>query len=340
MTPEELDEALARPTAGAVAALGRTDGDVLVAGAGGKMGPSLARMAQRALRESGSAGQVFAVSRFSTPAGRETARALESSGVRVIACDLLERDAVAALPDVAAVLFLAGTKFGTSADESTTWALNACVPTLVADRYRGVPSVVFSSGNVYPFTAVGDGGATEATPPSPIREYAWSVLARERIFEHFSRTARTPVTIYRLNYATELRYGVPVDIATKVARGEPIDLTMGWFNTIWQGDANAYALCCLDHVASPPRVLNATGPEIVSVRQLALRFGELLETEPVLVGAEAETALLSDAGRALELFGPPTVDLDQLTSWIADWVRRGGPSLDKPTHYDVRDGSF
>ena len=294
-------------------------------------------MARCALDRVDSPREVIAVSRFRSSESRPT---IENAGVRTLPCDLLDAAAVAALPEAAAVIFMAGTKFGTGGDESTTWAINAWLPGLVAERYAGVPTVVFSSGNVYPLVPIDSGGATEETVPAPLGEYAWSVLARERIFEHFSRRDGTPVTIYRLNYAAELRYGVPLDIARQVREGQPIDLAMGHFNAIWQGDANAMALACLGLTESPPRILNVTGPELVSVRELAIRFGERFGVEPIFTGAEAETALLSDASRALELFGPPSVSLDELVDWIGEWLEQGGPVLDKPTHYQTPDGVY
>jgi nucleoside-diphosphate-sugar epimerase len=332
-----LKESLSRPTPPAIDALRDIEGDLVVLGAGGKMGPSFARMAARGFEEIGSEHSVMAVARFSDPAAREE---IESSGARTIACDLLDRDAVAALPDAGAVAFLVGTKFGTSDDAAKTWALNAWLPGIVADRYRGVPTVVFSSGNVYPFVPVDSGGATEDTPIAPVGEYAQSVVARERIFEHFSREHGTPTTIYRLNYAAELRYGVPLDIALRVHRGEPVDLANGHCNVIWQGDANAMALACFSVAASPPRVLNVTGGETLSVRDLATRFGKIFDRTPTFDGAESDSALLSNASKAIKLFGPLRVTMDELTQWIGDWVKAGGPTHDKPTHFEVRDGAF
>ena len=337
MTPEELEESLSRPSPAAIEALAKLDGDLLVLGAGGKMGPSLAEMARRALNESGSTHGVVAVARFTRPGVRDGLAAVE---VRTVACDLLDREAVGRLPDAGAVIFMAGTKFGTEGKESMTWALNVWLPGLVAERYPGVRTVVFSSGNVYPLVSVAGAGASEDTPPAPIGEYAQSVLGRERIFEHFAGTTGAQVAICRLNYAAELRYGVPLDIARKVFEGVPIDLSMGHFNTIWQGDANAIALGCLELAANPPRILNVTGTETISVRALAARFGELFHKRPSFAGREEPTALLSDASAALELFGPPRVSLDQLTQWIADWVKDGGESFAAPTQYEVRDGTF
>jgi nucleoside-diphosphate-sugar epimerase len=304
------------------------------------MGPTLARMARRAQLAAGGGGSVTAVSRVAGAGGRTSRAALEAAGVRTQACDLLDSTAVASLPEAPAVLFLAGTKFGAAADPARTWAINAYMPGLVGERYRGARMVVFSSGNVYPLVPVDSGGATESTAPAPRGEYAQSVLGRERVLEHFARTNGTKMLIYRLNYAVELRYGVLVDLAHKVWAGEPIDVTMGHVNAIWQGDANAVALRCLELCTSPPAVLNVTGPQTLSVRALAERLGALLGRPPLLVGEEARDALLSNARRAHELFGAPTVDVDQMLERVAHWVRRGGRSLGKATKFEVRNGSY
>jgi nucleoside-diphosphate-sugar epimerase len=332
-----LEEALSRPTPGLARELGALDGDVVILGVGGKMGPTLAKMARRALDEAGSRRAVIGVARFTQPDLREE---LESAGVRTLACDLLDRDAVSRLPHAPNVVFMAGMKFGSSSAEAMTWAMNTFVPGLVAEHYRGARTVVFSSGNVYPMTPVGHGGSTETSPTGPVGEYAQSALGRERVFEYFSHQFGTPVALYRLNYAIDLRYGILLDVAQKVQAGEPVDLTMGNVNVIWQGDANAMALRCLVHAQSPPLVLNVTGPEIVSIRFLARRFGELLGREPLFAGEEAPTALLSNAARAFDLFGYPTVPLERMLQWVARWVTIGGSTLNKPTHYEVRDGKF
>jgi nucleoside-diphosphate-sugar epimerase len=301
------------------------------------MGPTLARMARRALDQAGSKREVIGAARFTDPKARA---ALEASGVRAVPCNLLERDQVLRLPDAGAVIFMAGQKFGTQGAEAETWAANTVLPGHVAERYRGVPTVVFSTGNVYPFTPVDSGGATEETAPAPIGEYAQSALGRERVFEYYSRRQGTPVVVYRLNYAVELRYGVLLEIAQKVAAGEPIDLRMGHANVIWQGDANAVALRCLAMAQSPPAILNVTGPETLSVRAVAGRFGELLGRAPRLEGKEEPTALLSNAARMVARFGPPAVPAERVIEWIARWVQAGGATLRKPTHFETRDGKF
>jgi nucleoside-diphosphate-sugar epimerase len=332
-----VEEALSRPTPGLAQALAALDGDLMILGVGGKMGPTLARMARRALDEAGSRRSVYGVARFTQP---EVRGELESAGVRAVPCDLLDRAAVSDLPDAPNVIFMAGMKFGSTGAEALTWAMNAVVPSLVAERYRDARIVVFSSGNIYPIASVLRGGSTETSGTGPVGEYAQSALARERVFEHFSRRSGTRVVIFRLNYAIDLRYGILLDVAQQVAAGTPIDLTMGNVNVIWQGDANAIALRCLSHAQSPPLVLNVTGPETVSIRHLALRFGELLDRVPILIGEEAPTALLSNAAQCFRLFGYPTVPLEQMIRWVADWVRHGGATLNKPTHYETRDGKF
>jgi nucleoside-diphosphate-sugar epimerase len=336
-TEEQLDERLSRPTPELIEDLARLPGDLVILGVGGKMGPTLARMARRAADEAGDRRHVIGVSRFSEPGLQEE---LEAAGVETITCDLLDRAAVARLPDAPNVIFMAGRKFGSTGDEARTWAMNAYVPALVAERYRDARIVVFSSGNVYPLVPVALGGATEECPPAPIGEYAQSVLARERVFEYFSRVHGTPMVLLRLNYAIDLRYGVLLDVAQRVAARMPIDLTMGHVNVIWQGDANAIALRALTLCESPPKVLNVTGPETISVRWLASEFGARLGIQPVFEGCEAATALLSNAARCFKYFGYPTVPLAQMIDWVAHWVKIGGPTLSKPTHFEQREGRF
>jgi len=284
---DELEDLLSRPSAEVERVLSAIDGELVIVGAGGKLGPTLARMAQRA-RGSG----VTAVSRFGDSRIREQ---LEACGVRTLALDLSQPGAVDALPEAAAVMFLAGTKFGTSAAPAETWAVNAWLSARVASRYAGVPTVVFSSGNVYPLVSVDGPGANEATPPAPVGEYAWSVLARERVFEHHSTICGTPLVLLRINYAVELRYGVLVDLALAVHDGRPVDLSTGYVNLMWQGDTNRGALRALELCSSPPRVLNLTGTSRLSVRDLATRLGTRLGREPVFTGEEQSTALLADA---------------------------------------------
>jgi nucleoside-diphosphate-sugar epimerase len=280
---------------------------------------------------------VIAVSRYSDKAIRDN---LESSGIDTITCDLLDRASLDTLPDVPNVLFIAGQKFQTSSQEERTWALNVYLPGMVAERFDQSRMVVFSTGNVYPFVPIASGGSTESDFPEPIGEYAQSCLGRERLFQYFSIKNKTPVTIIRLNYAVEMRYGVLLDIALKVRQGLPIDLSMGHVNVIWQGDANAYALLAFQCCESPPAILNVTGPEILSVRALANEFATRFQTEPLFIGSESNTALLNDASRCFERFGPPKVSLDTVVEWIAQWVEHDQPILNKPTQYEQREGKF
>lgn len=334
---ESLEEALSRPTPGVAEALGRSPGDILVLGAGGKMGPTLARMALRAARESGDRRRVIAVSRWSDRALRSR---VEGFGIETLAADLLDPGAASGLPDAPNVVYMVGRKFGSTGDEASTWASNAYLPGVLARRFARSRILAFSTGNVYPLTPVGSGGPREEDPTGPIGEYAQSCLARERILEWTSRREGTAVSIIRLNYAIDLRYGVLLDLARKVKEGAPIDLSMGHVNVIWQGDAGAQALRSLPLCASPPFVLNVAGPETLSVRSLALRLGERLGRQPVFKGREEERALLSNASRARELFGPPRVPVEEMIGWTADWLLRNGETYDRPTHFQVRDGKF
>jgi nucleoside-diphosphate-sugar epimerase len=336
-TEAELDELLSRPTAGVLEALRGLPGDIMILGAGGKMGPSLAVMARRALDQLGRKDWVIAVSRFS-----ETGLAdrLTDHGIETRQLDLLDPAALRALPDAPNLVFMAGQKFGTQGNPATTWAMNAALPAFVAERFAGSRTVVFSTGNVYPLSPVGSGGPTEAAPVGPIGEYAMSCLARERIFQHYALTRGTPALIFRLNYAVELRYGVLVDTGRRVLAGEAVPLAMGQVNLLWQGDANARALQCLAHATSPATVLNVTGPEQLSIRWIAEEFGRRFGRAPVLDGTEAADALLSNAGRSIELFGPPTVAPERLIEWTAAWLARGGRLLGKPTHFEERKGRF
>lgn len=331
---DQLDELLSRADQEAVATLDRNPGDVVILGAGGKMGPSLARMVRRA---ASSGTRVTAVARFSD---RSLERALNGIGIETRRCDLLNREAVMGLPDAPNVIFMAGQKFGTTDDPSRTWAINTLAPALVAERYGGSRIVVFSTGCVNPLVSVGSGGSVESDALHPIGEYSNACVARERIFEYYSRSNGTPAALFRLNYAIDLRYGVLVDVARKVFAREPIDLTTGYVNLIWQGDANAMAIRCLAIAESPPRAINVTGPETVAIRDLAVEFGRQFGKEPIFEGHESETALLSNSSEAHRLFGRPSVTVNQMIEWTADWVRHGRRLLDKPTHYDARDGRY
>lgn len=334
---QELDDQLSAPSPGVAEALATTSGDIVVLGAGGKVGPTLVRMLCRALAEAGSDRKVQAVSRWSDARNREL---VESWGATAVAADLSDPGAYADLPDAGAMFFLAGNKFGTSGNEHLTWWMNAVVPGLAASRYRGVPTVVYSSGNVYPFVPAWSGGCTEDVAPSPVGAYAQSCLAREQAFTHAAHLWGTPVSIYRLNYAVELRYGVIADIAAMVAAGKPVDVTMGTVNVVWQRDSTEWSIRALEHAAAPPFILNGTGPETVSTRALALALGDLMGRDVEFVGQEAQEALLNNAGRAHTLYGYPTVSLRQALAWTAEWVGGGGRQLGKATKFQTRDGAF
>ena len=336
-TVEELEERLSRPTAADVTAMANLQGDLLILGAGGKMGPSLVALARRAADEAGVRKRIIAVSRFSDEAIRSQ---LSSQKIETIASDMLEPGALASLPDAESVIFMAARKFGTTQSQHLTWAMNTFLPGLVAERYHDSRIVTFSSGNVYPLTPVQQGGTIESDPVDPKGEYAQSVLGRERMFEYGSHRWATRVAILRLNYAVELRYGVLVDIAQAVFERRPIDLRMGYVNVIWQGDANSICLRSLAHCQSPPFVLNVTGPETLSVRQLAAQFGQRFGIEPIFSHQESPTALLSNAAKAHKLFGCPVVAASEVINWVADWILNGGPTLNKPTHFTTRDGKF
>ena len=336
-TEAELEDRLSQPNEAVIAAMRDVRGDLMLLGAGGKMGPSLARLAQRACRQAGIAKRVIAVARFSNEA---LVSRLEAEGIETIRCDLLDRPQLLALPDVPNVVFMAARKFGTSGSEYLTWALNTYLPGLVAERFRDSRIVAFSTGNVYPLRSASEGGASELTAVAPVGEYAQSALGRERMFEYASQRWGTLVTILRLNYAVDLRYGVLLDIGSAVHERRPVNLRMGLVNVIWQGDANAACLRSFAHCQSPPNVLNITGPETLSVRYLALEFGRRFQIEPAWDGEETESALLNCASKAHRLFGYPSVTTQELIEWTAHWIQSGGPTLRKPTHFDVRDGKF
>ncbi|HZI41299.1 MAG TPA: NAD(P)-dependent oxidoreductase [Gemmatimonadaceae bacterium] len=333
----ELDELLSTPRAETVEALRDCPGDIVVLGAGGKMGPTLARMAGRAAAQVGDGRRVYAVSRFSSP---EVARTLGGAGIETISCDLLDRDAVARLPDAANVIFMAGQKFGTAAAPAQTWAMNTIVPAICADRYRGARIVGFSTGNVYPLTAVSAGGARESDPVGPVGEYASSALGRERVLEFYSARNRTPVAIIRLNYAIDLRYGVLADIGLRVWREEPVPIAMGHVNVIWQGDACRITIESLARATTPPFVVNVTGTEILAVRDIAQEFATVFGKSVRFQGKERRDALLSNTDRMRSSFSPPEVSVQTMIEWIADWIRADGPMLGKPTHFEERAGKF
>ncbi len=329
-----LEDFMTLPSQALVDDMAVLEGDIIVLGVGGKMGPTLARLAKRAAPDK----RVVGVARFSDPAVRDK---LEGWGVETIACDLLDPEAVAALPKLPNVVFMAGRKFGTQGNEELTWAMNVHVPTVVAQAFTESRIVVFSTGCVYPFVDIASGGATEAIPPiPPAGEYANSCLGRERMFEYFSSLYGTAGIMFRLNYAIDMRYGVLHDIATKVLAGKTIDLAMGHVNVIWQGDAIAQALRCLGHCTAPMGAINVSGPETLLVADLAKAFGERFEVTPKYTGEPADKAWLTNTVKAVSLFGPPVIGVERMIDWTADWLRRGRSSLGKPTHYEARDGTY
>lgn len=334
---QQLEDILSRPSEADAKAMAALEGDLLILGVAGKMGPSLAHRARRACEAAGVRKRIIGVARFSNPAAQKQ---LNDWGVETVAADLLEAGALDKLPDAPNVIFMAARKFGSTGAESLTWAMNTYLPALVAQRYRESRIVAFSTGNVYPLTPVAHGGPSEQHPTGPVGEYAQSCLGRERMFEHFSGQYGTRVTLLRLNYAVEMRYGVLHDIGAKVYGRCPINLRMGHANVIWQGDANSVTLRSFEHCGSPPFILNLTGPETVSVRWVARRFGEHFGIEPVLEDTESDTALLSNASLCQRLFGYPGVSLEQMIEWLAAWIRQGGGTLNKPTHFETRDGRF
>jgi nucleoside-diphosphate-sugar epimerase len=334
---EQLEELISRPGKEVIAMFSRIDGDIMFLGISGKIGPTLARMAKRACDEAGVKKKMFGVSLFDSP---EQRKKFENLGIETIHGDLLDTEFIKSLPLVKNIFFLAGMKFGSLDNLSLTWAVNTYLPALVAERFKHSRIVAFSTGCVYALVPVKSGGSKETEMPAPVGEYAQSCLGRERMFEYGSRKNKTPVSLIRLNYSVELRYGVLVDIALKVKNQQPVDLAMGYFNVIWQGDVNDVVLRSLEHAASPAWVLNITGTEILSVREVAKEFGKLFGVAVKLVGEEAQTALLNNSQMAHRLFGHPKVQVDQLIKWIAEWMKEEGKLLGKPTHFEVRDGKY
>jgi nucleoside-diphosphate-sugar epimerase len=336
-TESDLEERLTRPRPELCRSITAWKSPLVILGAGGKMGPSLAVLARRAAETAGHPLEVIAVSRFREPAARQW---LEARGVKTIACDLFDPQAVAQLPDSDNVAYLVGLKFGTTANPAVTWASNTLLPARACERYPGARFVVVSTGNVYPLVQTGRPGANEDFPLTPVGEYANAAVARERLFEFYAGRHGTRVTLLRLSYAVELRYGVLVDIAHKLHQGEAIDLVNGSFNCIWQGDANEAILRALNLAKSPPTVWNLCRPEVLSVREAAAELADLLGRPPVFTGGESPTALLSDSTRLCALLGTPSVEVSTMLDWIAHWIRRGGRLLGKPTHFETRDGRY
>lgn len=336
-TLTELEDFMTEPSLELIEDLKLVDGDIIILGVGGKMGPTLAKMTKRAIDKAGLDKKVIGVSRFSS---KNLKNELEKFGIETIAVDLLNDEQLQSLPDVKNVIFMAGNKFGTAGNEHFTWAMNAYLPGRIADKFKNSRIVAFSSGNVYPLTNVVNGNCSEDTPASPIGEYAQSCLGRERVLTNFSRTNDTSMLIFRLNYAIDLRYGVLLEIAKHVLEGKAIDLTMGSVNVIWQGDANEYAIRSLLHCDNPPKILNVTGPETISVRWLAEEFGKRFDKEVEFVNEEQSTALLNNSSKAHQLFGYPKVPLQQMIDLTAEWLVNNGETLNKPTHFQERKGEF
>lgn len=336
-TEEKLNEMLTTPSPALIADMQALTGDLIVLGAGGKMGPTLCVLAKRALQAAKNTARVIAVSRFHDPL---VVQLLRENGVEICSADLLTPGALDALPDAENVIFMAGKKFGTEGNEYATWAMNTWLPSRVAERYKESRIVVFSSGNLYPKVPVGSGGATEDTPTEPVGEYCMSCQGRERMFEYAAKTFGTRVAIYRLNYAVDLRYGVLYDMAHNILEGNPISIETPSFNCIWQGDANEAALRLLPHASAEVFTLNVTGPETAGVVPTAHKLGALLGKEPSFAGTPTGTAYLSNAGRMFALFGYPRVSLEELIAWQAQWILDGGRALGKPTHFEERKGRY
>ncbi|QDU10501.1 NAD-dependent epimerase/dehydratase family protein [Gimesia aquarii] len=334
---EQLEELLSRPTPQVIKALNQTRGDLILLGIAGKMGPTLARMIIRGDQEAGIQRRLIGVSRFSDESSRQP---LEDLGIETLKGDLLDVDFINSLPDVPNVIYMAGMKFGATGNESLTWAMNTYLPALVCNKYQNSQITAFSTGNVYGLVDASGNGSVETDKPNPTGEYAMSCLGRERMFEHFSRTLKIPMTLIRLNYATECRYGVLVDIAQQVYQEKTIDISMGYVNVIWQGDANAMTLCSMPDDTSPPAFLNVAGPQILSVREISERFGSLFGKPPQFNGTESQDALLNNGQYGHQRYGAPLVEVDQIIAWIADWIQHERPLLGKPTHFESRSGKF
>jgi len=328
---------LLHPSDDLVADIAKLDGDIIILGVGGKMGPGLARAAKQAVDKAGVNKKIIGVARFSEPGLQEQ---LNKEGIETYKADLLNDDELQALPEVKNVLYMAGMKFGTSGNESFTWAMNTYLPGRVAEKYRNSSIVVFSTGNVYPLVSVTGQGATEELAPEPIGEYGQSCLGRERMFQYFAAKNNTPVLIYRLNYANDVTYGVLLEVAKSVKEKKPIDLTMGTASVIWQGDANEIAIRCLHHCSVPAKILNVTGPEIVSFRWLAEQFGKMLGVAPVFINEEQSTSFIANAAECFRLFGYPKVTLKQMMEIVLEWLNQGGKILNKETHYSERKGKY
>ncbi|WP_312113206.1 NAD-dependent epimerase/dehydratase family protein [Brevibacillus reuszeri] len=336
-TTHELDQKMVRPSDQLIQSMADMDGDLMILGVGGKMGPSLAKLAKKAIEKAGVEKKVIGVSRFSAGSLQEE---LQEAGIETIPADLLNDKELQSLPAVKNVIFMAGQKFGTTGNESLTWAMNTYLPGRVAEKFRESRIVSFSTGNIYPLSAVLKGGSSEDAAVGPVGEYAQSCLGRERIFSYFSQKYDIPMLHFRLNYAIDMKYGVLLEIAKSVHERRPLDLSMGQVNVIWQGDANEMAIRSLKLCTTPPQLLNITGPETTSVRWLAEQFAARFQVEPVFVNQEKDTALLSNASKSHQLLGYPRVSLGQMIDWTAEWVAAGRETSNKPTHFQERKGEF
>ncbi|MCR9226323.1 MAG: NAD(P)-dependent oxidoreductase [Flavobacteriaceae bacterium] len=332
-----LEILLSQPDVPTVEMFKQLEGDIIFLGIGGKIGPSLAHMAKRACEMAGVTKRIIGVSRFSNPNEQNY---IESLGIETIKGDLLDEDFLNSLPEAKNVFFLAGMKFGSETNLSMTWAMNALLPGMVAKRFRNSKIVAYSTGCVYPMVPITSGGSKETDRPIAVGEYAQSCLGRERMFEYGSSKNNTPTALIRLNYAVEPRYGVLVDVATKVKNNEPVDLEMGYFNAIWQGDANTMVLRSLEQTSVPANIINVTGEETLSVRAVAEEFGKHFGISPRFTGVESETALLNNATKSFELFGEPKKAIEKVIDWTANWMKMEKKTLDKPTHFEVRDGKY
>lgn len=336
-TVEQLEDLMTKPSNQLIEDITKIDGDLLILGIGGKMGPTLAKMAKRAIDAAGIEKRVIGVSRFSKGSLRED---LESAGIETISADLLNDAQLQNLPDSKNIIYMAGNKFGTTGNEHFTWAMNAYLPGRVAEKFKDSRIVAFSTGNVYPLTSVTAGECTEEHPVNPVGEYAQSCLGRERIFTYFSHKNSTPILLFRLNYAIDMRYGVLLELAKQVYNGENVDLSMGQVNVIWQGDANEYALRSLLLCSTRPELLNITGPEKVSTRWIAEQFAARFNKSAKFVNSEQPTSLLNNASKAHKLLGYPSVSLGQMIDWTAEWIKNDGVTHNKPTHFQERQGAF
>lgn len=334
---QTLDYYISTPKSCAQQAARKIRGDVLVLGAAGKMGHHLSLMLKRCFEANGQNNRVIAVSRFSSPGSRDQ---FEKNGIRTIACDLHNENDLAALPGAENIWFMAGVKFGTGNQPELLHKMNVEMPGRVAHRFKRARITVLSTGCVYSFVPVNSAGSTELDPVKSIGEYAESCRGRENAFRSISEKEGLRAVLIRLNYSVEMRYGVLVDIAQKVLNRQPIDISMGRFNCIWQGDALTHIIASIELARSPVEVLNVTGPETLSICDTAKKFGALLDREPVFTGKEQETTWLNNANKAIQLFGAPEVSADQMIGWIAEWLKHGRETLGKPTKFEVRSGKF